>query len=37
MKSTRRLAAAAVAAATAAVLVLGPTAIFAGISLNGID
>jgi hypothetical protein len=37
MKSTRRLTAAAVAAATTAVLVWGPTAVFAGISLNGID
>jgi hypothetical protein len=37
MKSTRRLTAVAVAAATAAVLAWGPTAIFAGIALNGLD
>jgi hypothetical protein len=37
MKSTRRLTAAAVAAATVAVLAWGPTAVLAGITLNGID
>jgi hypothetical protein len=37
MKSTRRLTAAALAAATAAALVWGPTGILAGIMLNGID
>jgi hypothetical protein len=37
MKSTRRLTAAAFAAATAAVLAWGPTAILAGISFNTLD
>ena len=37
MKSTRRLTAAAVAAATAAVLAWGPTAVLAGITFNAID
>lgn len=32
-----RLAAAAIAAATTAVLVWGPTAVIAGISFNGLD
>ena len=37
MKSTRRLTAAALAAATTAFLVWGPTAVLAGITFNGID
>jgi hypothetical protein len=37
MKSTHRLIAAAVAAASAAVLAWGPTAVLAGIALNGLD
>jgi hypothetical protein len=37
MKSTRRLTAAAVAAATVAVLAWGPTAVLAGISFNALD
>jgi hypothetical protein len=37
MKSIRRLTAAALAAATAAVLAWGPTAILAGISFNALD
>ncbi len=37
MKSPRRLVVAALAAATTAVLAWGPTAVLAGISLNGLD
>jgi hypothetical protein len=37
MKSTRRLTAAAFAAAAAAVLAWGPTAVLAGITFNGLD
>ncbi len=37
MKSTRRLIAGAVVAATAAALAWGPTAVLAGISFNGLD
>jgi hypothetical protein len=37
MKFTRRLTVAAIAAATAAVLAWGPTAVLAGITLNFID
>jgi hypothetical protein len=37
MKSTRRLVAGAVVAATAAALAWGPTAVFAGITLNFLD
>jgi hypothetical protein len=37
MKSTRRLRVAAIAAATAAVLAWGPTAVLAGITFNLLD
>jgi hypothetical protein len=37
MKSTRRLTVAAIAAATAAVLAWGPTAVLGGITFNFID
>lgn len=37
MKSTRRLIGAAVAAATAAALMWGPTAVLAGITFNALD
>jgi hypothetical protein len=37
LKSARRLTVAAVAAATAAVLAWGPTAVLAGITFNGLD
>jgi hypothetical protein len=37
MKSTRRRTVAALAAATTAVLVWGPTAVLAGITARGID
>jgi len=37
MKSTRRLVVSAAVAAATAALVWGPTAVLAGITLNGID
>jgi hypothetical protein len=37
MKSTRRLRVATIAAATAAVLAWGPTAVLAGITFNFLD
>lgn len=37
MKSTRRLVAGAIVAATTAALVWGPTAVLAGITASGVD